>query len=311
MTLRPCLAALGLTVLGCAASTTASLTPAPAEVAIIDLRPPPPPAASTGARAAKAPAPKQDGVEPAPEPEPRDAAEFGMIGLLSTGADPDAPTAPWGRDDSADPLGASGGLIGAGVGDSFGAGGLGLIRAGEGAGVRRDELGIGLGSLGHGAAGTATGQGFGSSSGRLGAARTSAPQLKMGAASVTGRLPPEVIQRIVRQRQNFGRFRLCYENGLRNDPTLRGRIAVKFVIAKDGSVSTVSNNGSDLPDPAVVSCVVRAFTNLAFPSPEGGVVVVVYPIRFDPGDTAPPAPKPAAPATAPAKPAPAPASKGP
>src|SRR5207247_4442159 len=32
----------------------------------------------------------------------RDAAEFGMIGLLNSGAggDPNAPTAPWGRDDS-------------------------------------------------------------------------------------------------------------------------------------------------------------------------------------------------------------------
>ena len=41
----------------------------------------------------------------------------------------------------------------------------------------------------------------------------------MGATSVSGRLPPEVIQRIVRQ--NFGRFRLCYENGLRSNPNLR------------------------------------------------------------------------------------------
>ena len=32
----------------------------------------------------------------------REAAEFGMIGLLNTGAggDPSAPTAPWGREDS-------------------------------------------------------------------------------------------------------------------------------------------------------------------------------------------------------------------
>ena len=41
-----------------------------------------------------------------------------------------------------------------------------------------------------------------------------------GATQVNGRLPPEVIQRIVRQ--NFGRFRLCYENGLRNNPNLAG-----------------------------------------------------------------------------------------
>src|SRR5689334_9657332 len=49
-----------------------------------------------------------------------------------------------------------------------------------------------------------------------------------------GRLPPEVIQRIVRQ--NFGSFRLCYENSLRNCPNLQGRVAVRFVIDSDGSV---------------------------------------------------------------------------
>jgi len=43
---------------------------------------------------------------------------------------------------------------------------------------------------------------------------------------VNGRLPPEVIQRIVRQ--NFGRFRNCYESSLRTNPSLTGRVAVKF-----------------------------------------------------------------------------------
>ncbi len=56
-------------------------------------------------------------------------------------------------------------------------------------------------------------------------------------AASSGRLPPEVIQRIVRQ--NFGRFRLCYENGLRNNPNLQGRVSVRFVIGRDGAVSNV------------------------------------------------------------------------
>ena len=98
--------------------------------------------------------------------------------------------------------------------------------------------------------------------------------------SVVGRLPPEVIQRIIRQ--NFGRFRLCYENGLRDNPTLQGRVTVRFVIGRDGSVAGAQNGGSDLSDPAVVSCVVRAFYGLSFPQPEGGIVTVTYPIAFSP-----------------------------
>jgi hypothetical protein len=108
------------------------------------------------------------------------------------------------------------------------------------------------------------------------------PSLRQGATQVNGRLPPEVIQRIVRQQ--FGRFRLCYENGLRTDPKLTGRVAVKFVIDRSGSVTSAQDGGSDLPNAGVVSCVVRAFGNLSFPQPEGGIVTVVYPLVFSPGE---------------------------
>lgn len=217
----------------------------------------------------------------------KEAAEFGMIGLLNVGAggDPNAPTAPWGREESSgnDPMSARGNMWGDSIGDSFGAGGLGLSGVGEGGGGRGEGIGLGnIGTIGHGA-GTGNGQGFGNGHGKLGGAHaTKTPQLRQGATTVNGRLPPEVIQRIVRQ--NFGRFRLCYENGLRTNPTLSGRVAVKFVIDRSGSVSTAQDGGSDIPDKGVVSCVVRGFGNLSFPQPEGGIVTVVYPITFSPGD---------------------------
>jgi hypothetical protein len=104
---------------------------------------------------------------------------------------------------------------------------------------------------------------------------------RLGVLTVSGRLPREVIQRIVRQ--NYGRFRLCYENGLRNNPSLQGRVAVRFVIGRDGAVSNVSNGDSDLPDAAVVKCVLQAYYGLSFPEPDGGIVTVAYPIMFSPG----------------------------
>jgi hypothetical protein len=126
---------------------------------------------------------------------------------------------------------------------------------------------------------------FGTPLGRLSpnpsSTTTKSPTLRQGTTMVNGRLPPEVIQRIVRQ--NFGRFRLCYENGLRSNPALEGTVSVKFVIGRDGAVSSTSDGGSDLPDQSVVSCVVRGFGNLSFPQPEGGIVVVTYPIIFKPG----------------------------
>jgi hypothetical protein len=225
----------------------------------------------------------------------REAAEFGMIGLLNTGSpgDPDAPTAPWGRDTSLgkDERSAQGNMWGPDIHDAFGAGGLGLSGIGEGGGGRGEGIGLGnLGYIGNGA-GLGEGQGFGWGSGKLGgehAIRTpSQGRCPPGASpeqcetTVSGRLPPEVIQRIVRQ--NYGRFRLCYEQGLQQNPNLEGRVGVRFVIGRDGAVSNASNAGSDLPDSNVVQCVVRAYYGLSFPAPEGGIVTVSYPIMFSPG----------------------------
>jgi hypothetical protein len=215
-----------------------------------------------------------------------EAGNWGLIGILNSGGggDPHAPTVPWGRDVSLgnDPLSAQGNMWGKDIGDAFGAGGLGLTGIGEGGGGRGEGIGLGtIGTYGHGSGG-GDGQGFGRGHGHLaGTHHATPPTVRIGVANVSGRLPPEVIQRIVRQ--NFGRFRLCYENGLRSSPNLQGRVAARFVIGRDGAVSNVGNGGSDLPDPGVISCVVRAFYGLSFPQPEGGIVTVTYPIIFTPG----------------------------
>jgi Ca-activated chloride channel family protein len=195
---------------------------------------------------------------PAPMPAATAAAsaatadEFGMIGLLKSGEEP---------------------------------GGLGLSGVGEGGGARGEGIGLGdVGTIGHGA-GTGTGQGFGAGHGRLGGSKkTGGATVRMGATTVSGKLPPEVIQRIVRQ--NFGRFRLCYEQGLTRNPNLEGRVTARFVIGRDGSVSNVANGGSDMPDSGVVSCVLSAYYGLAFPEPEGGIVTVNYPVLFGAGSGA-------------------------
>jgi hypothetical protein len=92
--------------------------------------------------------------------------------------------------------------------------------------------------------------------------------MRGGASQVNGRLPPEIIQRIVRQ--NFGRMRQCYEDGLKRDAHLAGRVSVKFIIETNGHVSQVEaidppNAGPRIPDPAVVACVADVFGNRRLP----------------------------------------------
>ena len=101
-----------------------------------------------------------------------------------------------------------------------------------------------------------------------------------GPVIANGHLPPEVIQRVVRQ--NFGRFSFCYQNGLKTNPNLEGRVTVKFVIGRDGAVQLSADGGSDIPDATVRQCVVRSFSGLSFPAPDSGMVTVVYPLMFTP-----------------------------
>ena len=164
----------------------------------------------------------------------------------------------------------------------------GDLRVSGGGGAVSDSLGRGgLGMLGEGAGGSGSGQGFGSGHGRLGGSHmTSPPQLRSGVVTVNGRLPTEVVQRIVRQ--SFGRFRLCYERALVSNPTLQGRVNIRFTIGPDGAVTGTTDGGSDLPDAAAVTCVVRSVSSLTFPAPEGGGVVTVnFPINFMPGEGPP------------------------
>lgn len=149
------------------------------------------------------------------------------------------------------------------------------------------DLGLGLSGIGERGGGAGEGIGLGSvetggRSGRLAGMHSKPPTVRMGATTVVGDLPPEVIQRVVRQ--NFGRFRLCYESGLQKNPNLQGTVKIAFVIGHDGTVGSVTGGG-DLPDANVTSCVSKGFNGLTFPAPQSGTVSVTYPIVFSPGES--------------------------
>lgn len=215
----------------------------------------------------------------------REAESFGTVGLLTSLNASLAPQSPWGADLAMGPdaENAAGDLFSPEIGEGRGLGGLGLSGLGSGAGGK--GVGVGLGDIGTCMGLNCYGSGddkFVRSLGR------NAPAPKRfqfqirpdGNSVVSGRLPPEVIQRVVRQ--NFGRFRACYEVGLRTNPNLEGRVSARFVIGRDGAVSNVSASG-DLPDAGVKSCVASAFYGLSFPTPENGIVTVSYPILLTPG----------------------------
>jgi hypothetical protein len=214
-----------------------------------------------------------------------EAHEIGMIGLLNTLNATNAPSSPWGSElpTGPDAANAHGDLFSHDIGDTIGGGGFGLSGTGLGGGGL--GAGYGLGNIGTCAGLNCYGNGkdgFTRSLGRTGAPDhvTKSPRIAIQPATLSGHLPADVIQRIVRQ--NFGRFRQCYEVGLRSNPNLEGRVVARFVIGRDGAVSNVSAGG-DLPDAGVRSCVASAFYGLSFPSPDVGIVTVSYPIMLQPG----------------------------
>jgi len=214
-----------------------------------------------------------------------EATNWGTIGLLNVLNQSTAPSSPFAADLANGPDNTTlvGDLFSANIAEGIGAGGLGLSGPGLGGG------GTAVGSIGMGRIGTCSGLNcYGNGDGGFarssalghGGHVTRAPRMAVSPPTLSGHLPPDVIQRIVRQ--NFGRFRNCYEGGLRSNPNLEGRVTARFVIGRDGAVSNVSAGG-DIPDASVRSCVASAFYGLSFPAPDAGIVTVTYPIMFSPG----------------------------
>lgn len=213
------------------------------------------------------------------------AASFGLIAVLNS-SDPNAPVVPWGTvSNGSDQKSAIGSMFGTSIDDAAGMNGLNLWGTDEGGGGKAQYIGLnginGLGGPGNCVGANCTG--IGSRTGVLpgGYVPKGPGPMRILNFSANGRLDPAVIQRIVQQ--NSGRFRQCYIMGLSRNPSLEGHVGVKFIIDRTGAVSTAVDGGSTIPDASVTSCVVRSFTSLSFPAPEGGMVTVQYGFAFTPG----------------------------
>lgn len=129
-----------------------------------------------------------------------------------------------------------------------------------------------------------------------------APTNRVGQTPGRGRAPdaeplfdlsPSVINETVRA--SFFKFKRCYEAGLARDPKLTGRLSVRFVIERDGSVSDARESAPPHPDPSeanafkdapeVVACSLAVYRGLRFPTfTKSERTTVVYPISLSPGD---------------------------
>jgi hypothetical protein len=98
----------------------------------------------------------------------------------------------------------------------------------------------------------------------------------------SGRLPPELIQKVVRA--HFTEFRKCYENALAHDPKATGKTVTRFVIDRNGAVREAHTTLSGTLPPEMSTCMEAEFRSLTFEAPSENSLTVNYPILFNPGE---------------------------
>jgi len=107
------------------------------------------------------------------------------------------------------------------------------------------------------------------------------PTSTVGDPIILGAIDKSTIDRVVKN--NLAAVRYCYQRVLQARPNLGGKITLKFVIGKDGAVSSAAVKTTTLGSPAVEDCVVKRFEAMQFPKPRGGgIAIVTYPLVFNP-----------------------------
>ena len=82
-------------------------------------------------------------------------------------------------------------------------------------------------------------------------------------------------------RESLMKFKDCYNDGVKKNPSLQGKVVVQWDIAGDGYVSAASVKTSTLNDDAVHKCIVDKIMVMKFPPPaEGRTASVTYPFLF-------------------------------
>lgn len=87
------------------------------------------------------------------------------------------------------------------------------------------------------------------------------------------------IDRVVKA--HLSQIKYCYSRELQKDPTIAGKVTVKFIIAADGSVSSATTERTTLGSPAAESCINGRFLRMQFPALKGdGIAIIKYPFLF-------------------------------
>jgi outer membrane biosynthesis protein TonB len=80
----------------------------------------------------------------------------------------------------------------------------------------------------------------------------------------------------------FGLIKACYENALKRNPSLKGKISIRFTILETGGLSDIVAAGNSLGAPEVASCITNTMRTWRTQFRPSGPVTVEYPFVFAP-----------------------------
>jgi hypothetical protein len=192
-------------------------------------------------------------------------AALGSSGSATNAVLGSAGDVPLGMLDGAAASGA--GVSTSGVGGlNLGGGGGGVFRPGSVGGGGKGLAGIGdTGSAGPASAGTAQKVKGPVGSASIGGASVSGGSVSNASAVVAGMAAG---------------FRRCYNNGLKEDPNMKGSVRVTARIGPNGEVLSASASGGGGLSGTVVGCVQARVASAQFAAPEGGGATIVIPVTF-------------------------------
>jgi outer membrane biosynthesis protein TonB len=98
------------------------------------------------------------------------------------------------------------------------------------------------------------------------------------------------VQRLARAK-GYNPFRSCFEEGLRRDQKLGGKVTVDFTLGANGEVVGAKKTAATLGDDSVVQCVVREAGRLELARPESGTPAITMVVTLSPGDDPIPVPR--------------------
>ncbi len=83
-------------------------------------------------------------------------------------------------------------------------------------------------------------------------------------------------------RARMGLIKACYENALKRNPNLKGKISIRFTILETGGLAEISAAVNSLGSPEVAGCIVNTMRSWRTQFRPSGPVTVEYPFVFQP-----------------------------